>query len=47
MKKTGWTINDLLPGPQLRDKYLGGTKLAAVNVTTSGFAVEAEVQSEG
>lgn len=46
MKKTGWTINDLLPGPQLRDKYLGGTELAAVNVATSGFAVEAEVQSE-
>jgi len=41
MTNTGWTINEMLSGPQLRDKYLNGTKLAAVNVTTSGFAVAA------
>jgi methyltransferase (TIGR00027 family) len=39
--KTGWAISEMLSGPQLRDKYLRGTKLAAVNVTTSGFAVAA------
>jgi methyltransferase (TIGR00027 family) len=38
---TGWTIDELLSGPQLRDKYLSGTKLADVNITTSGFAVRA------
>ena len=32
-RNAGWT--------SLRDKYLGGTKLAAVNVTTNGFAVAA------
>jgi len=47
MQKTGWTIRTLLPGPQLRDKYLSGTKLADANVTTSGFAVEATIQSAG
>lgn len=41
MTTTGWTINELLSGPQLRDQYLSGTKLATVNVTTSGFAVAA------
>jgi methyltransferase (TIGR00027 family) len=41
MTNTGWTINEMLSGPQLRDKYVSGTKLAAVNVTTSGFAVAA------
>jgi hypothetical protein len=34
-------MDEMLTGPQLRDKYLGGTKFAAVNVTTSGFAVVA------
>jgi methyltransferase (TIGR00027 family) len=43
MTNTGWTINELLSGHQLRDKYLDGTKLAAANVTTSGFAVAATV----
>jgi methyltransferase (TIGR00027 family) len=41
MMKTGWTINELLSGPQLRDRYLDGTKLATANVTTSGFAIAA------
>jgi methyltransferase (TIGR00027 family) len=41
MTNTGWTIDEMLSGPELRDKYVGGTKLAAVNVTTSGFAVAA------
>jgi methyltransferase (TIGR00027 family) len=41
MTSTGWTIDELLSGPQLRDKYLSGTKLATVNITTSGFAVAA------
>jgi methyltransferase (TIGR00027 family) len=41
MKGTGWTIDDQLTGPQLRDRFLGRTKLAAADVTTSGFAVEA------
>ena len=41
MTNTGWTTNELLSGPQLRDKYLGGTKLATANVTTSGFAIAA------
>jgi methyltransferase (TIGR00027 family) len=43
MTNTGWTMDEMLTGPQLRDKYLGGTKFAAVNVTTSGFAVVASV----
>jgi methyltransferase (TIGR00027 family) len=41
--KAGWTISQSISGPQLRDRYLSGTKLAAVNVTTSGFAVSATV----
>ncbi len=31
----------MLTGSQLRDEYLSGTELAAVDVTTTGFAVEA------
>jgi len=41
LAKAGWTAEQTLTGQQLRDKYLAGTKLAAVNVTTTGFAVEA------
>lgn len=41
MTKTGWTINEQLTGPQLRDQYLNTTCLATVNVTSSGFAVAA------
>jgi methyltransferase (TIGR00027 family) len=41
MTGAGWTIDQLLSGPQLRDRYLGGTRLAAADVTTSGFAVAA------
>ncbi|MGH9097900.1 MAG: hypothetical protein ACRDWB_10790, partial [Acidimicrobiales bacterium] len=41
MTTTGWTINELLTGPQLRDRFLGTTRLASVDVTTSGFAVAA------
>ncbi len=41
MTNTGWTINELLTGPQLRDKYLSGTTLGAVGVTSNGFAVAA------
>ncbi len=41
LTKTGWKIGHLLTGPQLRDKYLGGTKLASVSVTTTGFAADA------
>ena len=41
MTNTGWTVNDLLTGPQLRDRYLSTTELATVNVSTSGFAVAA------
>jgi methyltransferase (TIGR00027 family) len=41
MTRSGWTVNEQFTGPQLRDKYLGATRLAAVNVTTSGFALSA------
>jgi methyltransferase (TIGR00027 family) len=41
MTNTGWTTNELLSGPRLRDRYLDGTKLATANVTTSGFAIAA------
>ena len=41
MTKTGWTINEQLTGPQLRDEYLNATSLATLNVTSSGFAVAA------
>jgi hypothetical protein len=47
MTNTGWSISEMLSGPQLRDKYLSGTKLAAANVTTSGFAVVATTESDG
>jgi len=46
MTRSGWAIDDLVDGPQLGNKYLRGTTLAAVNITTSGFAVEATVLSE-
>jgi methyltransferase (TIGR00027 family) len=41
MERTGWTTTAQFTGPQLRDRYLGGTSLALAKVTTSGFAVEA------
>jgi len=41
MTKAGWTINEQFTGPQLRDKYLMATRLATVDVTTSGFALSA------
>jgi methyltransferase (TIGR00027 family) len=41
LAKAGWTVDQLLDGQKLSAKYLSGTALAAVNTTTSGFAVEA------
>jgi methyltransferase (TIGR00027 family) len=41
LAKSGWTVDQLLDGQKLSAKYLSGTALAAVNTTTSGFAVEA------
>jgi hypothetical protein len=41
MRSTGWSLNELLSGPQLRDKYLAETKLGNTDVTTSAFAVVA------
>jgi methyltransferase (TIGR00027 family) len=41
LAKTGWTMQRVLTGPELRDKYLSGTQLERVKVTTTGFAVEA------
>ena len=43
MTKAGWTISEQFTGPQLRDRYLSATRLAAADVTTSGFAVAASV----
>jgi methyltransferase (TIGR00027 family) len=41
LKKVGWTTTRQFTGVQLRDTFLCGTSLALVDVTTSGFAVEA------
>ena len=41
LAKFGWTFGQMLLGPQLRDQYLSDTKLAAVNVSTTGFVVSA------
>jgi methyltransferase (TIGR00027 family) len=41
LAKTGWMMQRVLTGPELRDEYLSGTKLERVKVTTTGFAVEA------
>jgi methyltransferase (TIGR00027 family) len=40
----GWAIGKTITGPQFPDHYLGGTTLAAVKVTTSGFVVEASTR---
>ena len=39
----GWATERTCTGPQLRDTYLAGTRLAAVEVTSSGCAVEAAI----
>jgi methyltransferase (TIGR00027 family) len=43
LTKAGWTVEEVLTGQQLRDKYLSATRLAAVNVTTTEFAVAAVI----
>ena len=45
MAMAGWSIDEAISGPQLRDRYLGATELATVDVTTSGFALAASVSS--
>lgn len=44
LAKAGWTTKQILTGPELAKVFLSGTKLADVNVTSSGFAVEATTQ---
>ncbi len=44
MSETGWSVDQTLTGQQLRDRYLSDTEFAAVNVTTTGFAVEATLR---
>ncbi len=41
MARAGWTVERQLTGLELRDTFLGRTKLATTSVTTSGFAVVA------
>ena len=44
LARAGWTTQQILTGPELAKVFLGGTKLADVNVTSSGFVVEATTQ---
>jgi len=37
----GWTVDEVLTGTQLRDRYLVGTNLATTTVTTGGIVVGA------
>jgi methyltransferase (TIGR00027 family) len=41
LTRTGWKTTRILTGPELAGRYLAQTKLAAVTMTTAGFALEA------
>ena len=47
MTKTGWTVTELHSGPHLGDRYLSTSRLATVEITSSGFAVSATASTQG
>jgi methyltransferase (TIGR00027 family) len=47
LNSTGWKTTWMLTGPELAERYLAGTRLSAVPVTTTGFAVEAAKRVDG